>query len=119
VRIRLYLDEDAMDSDLTESLRSRGIDVTTVRDEHKQGDSDEQQLLHASQEGRVLYSFNTRDFMILHTRTLEQGLSHAGIILVAKRRFSIGEQMRRLVRLIDTLSAEDMQNRVEFLSAWG
>ena len=27
--------------------------------------------------------------------------------------------MRRLLRLIDTLTAEEMRNRIEFLSGWG
>ena len=31
---------------------------------------------------------------------------------------SVGEQMRRLLRLIAHRSAEDMQNHIEFLSAW-
>ena len=31
-RLRLYLDEDAMDGDLVRSLRSRGIDVVTAAD---------------------------------------------------------------------------------------
>ena len=31
---------------------------------------------------------------------------------------SVGEQMRRLLRLLGALTAEEMRNRVEFLSAW-
>ena len=31
---------------------------------------------------------------------------------------SVGEQMRRLLRLISSLTAEEMRNRIEFLSAW-
>jgi hypothetical protein len=30
----------------------------------------------------------------------------------------VGEQMRRLLRLVNRLTAEEMQNRVEFLSNW-
>lgn len=33
--------------------------------------------------------------------------------------FSVGEQMRRLLRLTSTLTAEEMRNRIEFLSGWG
>lgn len=32
MQIRLYLDEDAMDSDLVRALRLRGVDVTTALD---------------------------------------------------------------------------------------
>jgi hypothetical protein len=30
MKIRLYLDEDAMDWDLVQALRTRGVDVTTA-----------------------------------------------------------------------------------------
>lgn len=67
----------------------------------------------------MLCSANIQDFYALHTLVLSQGGSHAGIILVQQRRYSIGEQMRRLLRLMNTFSAEDMRDRAEFLSAWG
>ena len=35
-----------------------------------------------------------------------------------QQRYSVGEQMRRLLRLISSLTAEEMRNRIEFLSAW-
>ena len=50
---------------------------------------------------------------------LRAGKSHAGIILAVQERHSVGEQMRRLLRLTSTLTAEAMRNRIEFLSAWG
>ena len=65
-----------------------------------------------------MYSFNQRDYMNLHTTFLGQGQSHAGIILARKDSYSIGEQMRRLIRLINAIPAEEMKNRVEFLGAW-
>jgi hypothetical protein len=40
-------------------------------------------------------------------------------IILGQQNYSIGEQMRRLLRLISTKSAEEMRNQVEFLSAWG
>jgi hypothetical protein len=30
----------------------------------------------------------------------------------------VGEQMRRLLKLIATKSAEEMKDKIEFLSAW-
>ena len=50
---------------------------------------------------------------------MRAGQSHAGIILAVQQRYSVGEQMRRLLRLTSTLTAEEMRNRVEFLSSWG
>ncbi len=40
------------------------------------------------------------------------------MILVAQSRFSVGEQLRRVLKLIANRSAEAMRNHIEFLSAW-
>ena len=119
MRVRLYLDEDAMDDNLITALRLRGIDVTTVGSEKRYADTDEQQLRFAMEQGRALYTFNQKDYVALHTRFLENAISHSGIIIAKKDRFSIGEQMRRLSRLVEAIPAEAMHNRLEFLSAWG
>ena len=42
----------------------------------------------------------------------------AGIILAQQKRYSTGEQIRRLVRLIGSLTDEAMKNREEFLGRW-
>jgi hypothetical protein len=44
--------------------------------------------------------------------------SHAGIVLGRQKQYSIGEQMRRLLKLVAARSSEQMGNRLEFLSAW-
>jgi uncharacterized protein with PIN domain len=119
VRFKLYLDEDVMNGGLVQALRLRGVDVTSVRDTHMYGYTDEQQLEHAASEGRVLYSFNVRHYTVLHSRFLEEGRSHAGIILgKQERRYSIGEQMRLILRIMTDLSAEQMRDRMVFLGAW-
>lgn len=115
--IRLYLDEDAMSDDLVQALRTRGVDVFTTADAGMVGSTDEQQLEYATSQGRVLYSFNRADFYAIHTSYLAQGWSHTGIILAPQRRYPVGEQLRRLVNLIHTKSAEEMRDQVEFLGA--
>jgi hypothetical protein len=119
MRVRLYIDEDSMDRSLVRALRTRGVDVTTALDEGMIERSDREHLDYATGQGRVLYSFNRRDFYRLHTLYLGQGKTHAGIILAHQQHYSVGEQMRRLLRLIATRSAEDMRDKVEFLGAWG
>jgi uncharacterized protein with PIN domain len=118
MQIRLYLDEDAMDSDLARALRLRGVDVTTALDAGLTNSADEEQLEYATKHERTLYSFNVSDFMALHTSCVAAGKQHAGIILGQQQRYSVGEQMRRLVRLIQMRSAESMRDTVEFLSVW-
>ena len=80
---------------------------------------DEDHLEYATAQGRVLYSYNVGHYFRLHTAFLREGKAHAGIILARQQHYSVGEQMRRLLKLIAALSEEEMKNRLEFLSAWG
>ena len=116
--IRLHLDEDAAQHSLRVALRSRGIDVTTAQEEGLMESFDVTQLEWCQQRARVLYTFNVADFSALHRDFISSGKEHAGIILAPQQRYSIGEQMR-LLKLISIRSAEEMKNRIEFLSAWG
>ncbi len=116
--LRLYLDEDSMDQDLVRALRARGVDVVTALEAGMIERSDDDHLRRAIAEDRVLYSFNVGDFYHLHTRYLVEGVAHTGMILAPQQQFSVGEQLRRLLRLMTTRSPEEMQNHVEFLGAW-
>ena len=113
------LDEDSSDNDLLRALRVREIDVAAAWDVGMGARSDAEQLRWATEHGRVLYSSNRGDFYRIHSEWMRLGEAHGGMILGIQQRFSVGEQMRRWVRLINHFSAEDMRNRVEFLSAWG
>jgi hypothetical protein len=119
MQIKLYLDEDAQRSGLVQALRLRGVDVLTANEAGMGERDDADHLDFATAQNRALYSFNIRDFSALHTDCIEAGRHHAGIILAQQQHYSLGEQMRRLLRLIHTISAEDMCDRIEFLSAWG
>jgi len=76
VRIRLYVDEDAMDKDLIQALRVRGVDVITALDAGMVERSDEAHLDYATTQGRVLYSFNIADFWRLHTAYVASARCH-------------------------------------------
>lgn len=116
--IRLYLDEDSMRHALVTALRARGMDVTTALDDSMIGRSDAEHLDHATRQGRVLFSFNRRDFFQLHTKYLSQNMTHAGIILANQQQYSVGDLLRRILRLSAAKSEADMQNHVEFLYHW-
>lgn len=99
-------------------LRARGVDVVTAWEEGMIERRDEEHLDYATNMGRVLYSFNVADFHQLHRRYLSEGKHHTGIILTRQQPFSVGGQLRGLLKLIANVPAEDMTDRVEFLSAW-
>ena len=107
-----------MDGDLVRGLRSRGIDVVTAADVGMIRRKDEEHLTWATAQGRALYSFNIGDFHDIHTEWTSAGRDHAGIILAQQKRYSTGEQIRRLLRLIGSLTGEAMKNREEFLGRW-
>jgi Domain of unknown function (DUF5615) len=113
--IRLYVDEDAMARALVRGLRARGIDVTTVLEAGMSEQNDIAQLEYATQHGCVLYTFNVGHFYHLHAQYMSQGKSHAGIIVVFRQRYAIGEQIRRLLQLISLKSVEEMRNNPQFL----
>jgi uncharacterized protein DUF5615 len=115
MEIRLYIDEDAMSRALVRGLRSRGIDVTTVNEEEMAGQGDTTQLEYALQKERVFYTFNVGDFCRLHREYLTRGKSHSGIIVVNRQRYTIGEQLRFLLNLAKTKSADEMRNQLVFL----
>jgi hypothetical protein len=117
--IRLYLEEDSMRRSVVRALRARGIDVITALEAGMIGREDGDHLDYATAQGRVLCSFNVGDFSRLHRAYLAEGKSHSGMILARQQRYSVAEQTRRIMKLTAGTSAEEMKNRVEFLSDWG
>ena len=116
--VRLYFDEDIMEKALVQALRVRDIDVMTVGETGRVGESDEAQLIWATVQGRVLYSSNIGDFCRLHHDFIAERKSHAGIILVSQQRYSLGVKLQGILRLVGNKSAEDMVNQLEFFSKY-
>jgi hypothetical protein len=118
VKLRLYFDEDSMSHALIVGLLARGVDVASALEAGMVERSDEEHLEYATADGRALYTFNIADFSRLHATWLGAARSHAGLILCRQQQYTVGEQMRRLLKLIAARSSEDMANRAEYLSAW-
>lgn len=116
--ICLYIDEDSMDCMLVRALRARNVDVITVQEVKRNAYIDAEQLEWATAHNRVIYSGNIGDFYNLHTTYITEGRLHAGIILVQQQRYSVGEQLRGILNLMATKSAEEMRNQLVFLGAY-
>lgn len=115
--IRLFIDEDSMDQRFLKALRARGVDVTSVGEVETISSSDKEQLTLATELQRVLYTFNVGDFCQLHSIYIQEKRTHAGIIILSQD-YSIGEQMRRVLKVMAAKSAEEMINQLVFLSAY-
>lgn len=99
-------------------LRANGIDVVTVEEAGRKGLSDDDHLVFAAAQTRVVYTTNASDFIRLHGESLRAESHHAGIVVLTNQLTSIGTQIRALTRLATTLDAETMADRLEFLSDW-
>ncbi len=100
-------------------LRARNVDVLTAAEAGMINRSDEDHLKIASSHGRAIYTFNVADFCVLHQAWLAASHHHAGIIVAPQQRYSVGEELRRLMKLVGTVSAIGMRDRIEFLANWG
>ncbi len=108
---RLYIDEDSMRQSLVVALKAWGVDVETAWDAGMIARPDETHLRHATEQGRVLYSFNVGDYGDLHKQWLASGREHAGIVLAQQRQFEMGRTLPGLLKLIAERDSDAMRNR--------
>ncbi len=114
-RPRLHLDADASKKSLQRELLRRGHDVSRTPNEWMPLDaSDEEQLLGAFAQGRCIFTYNIGDFQALARRYPE----HGGIILAAKERFTLGELIAALDRMLNETQADDWPGQVRWLNQW-
>lgn len=111
--IALYLDEDVHPT-LAVILRERGFDVLTASEAGMLEKSDPEQLELAARQGRAILTHNIRDYVQLARQYAEQNRAHAGIIV--SDQLPLRELLRRTLKLLAALSAEEMANRFEWLS---
>jgi|ERR1044071_824841 predicted nuclease of predicted toxin-antitoxin system len=110
--IDLYLDED-VSIVLSKLLRSRGFAVTTTGEAGRLGASDDEQLSYAVTQQRCLLTHNRVDFEGLAQRYFDAGKRHCGIIIAVRR--SPHEIFRRLLRLLNQVTADEMENQVHYI----
>jgi len=76
--------------------------------------SDETQLLEATARGRVIFTFNVRDFIALARRYPQ----HGGIILAAQASWTLSGLIAALGRLLSETQAADWVGQVRWLNQW-
>ena len=113
--IRLYLDEDVQKR-VAPALRLRGFDATNVHELERKGLSDEAHLELAATAGRAIFTYNTSDFIKLHLDWLRLAKEHAGIIV--SDQLPLSEVTRRLLNLINQVTADEMHNQLYWLQAF-
>jgi len=113
--VALYTDEDVTD-DLAPALRRRGYDAQSTAEAGNGSLSDDEQLRYATEQGRAILTYNIEDFISLARQWHAQEREHAGIILseqFSRRQF--GELLRRVLRLLDSVTADEMHHQMMYL----
>ncbi len=95
---------------VVEGLRRRGVDVLTVQEADRSGDSDEKQLAFATREGRVLVTFDD-DFL----RFDASGIPHTGVVFSQTGRRTVGELIESLMLIANVIESNEMKNHIEFI----
>jgi hypothetical protein len=114
-RPRLHLDADTSIKALLSALVERGHDVTRTPSDWITPDaSDEAQLLAATAQGRCIFTFNVRDFVVL-ARSYPR---HGGIVLAAQASWTLSELVMALDRLLSETEAEEWTGQVRWLNDW-
>lgn len=110
---KLHLNEH-LSPRLAHELRRYGFDVISSQEADMLTTPDEEQLAHAVSEQRAIVTFNVRDFVALHEAYSTEGKIHWGIICSSRE--SINILFHRLLRLLNTVSAEELQNQIRWLN---
>ena len=109
----LHLNEN-LSPRLAEQLRKHGFDVTTSHEMGMLAEPDDVQLAFAATEHRAIVSFNVRDFAPLHDEYALAGREHWGLIFSTQEPINI--LFHRLLRLLNSVTAEELKNQIRWLN---
>lgn len=111
-KVKLFIDEDVQEG-LAKALRESGMDAVNAKETGRKGFSDKDQLSFAVSQGRAVVSFNIADYEKLAVDYFNSNMEHFGIIVSPQR--SLRETLRRLRRLLENNSPEDIRNQLFYL----
>jgi Domain of unknown function (DUF5615) len=110
---KLHLNEH-LSPRLAQQLRRHGFDVTSTQESELLSKSDRDQLEYCCMQKRAILTFNIDDFTLLHEEFIAAEKEHWGIILSTRE--PIGVLLRRLLRLLNSLTADELKNQIQWLN---
>ena len=117
--IQIYTDEHVAPV-LATLLRQRGYVAQSAQEAGMLGRDDEEHLAYAMQNNMAILTFNGKDFDRLAREWVALGREHAGIVISPQlSRDRIGELLHSLIRLLDSLTADEIRNQVVYLQRFG
>ncbi len=105
--IALYTDAD-VHGGLAAQIRHKGFDAISAYEAGNATLDDEDQLKYASSQRRAILTCNAKHFEPLFEGWWQAGRKHYGVIV--SEQMPIGEMLRRLLRLLNTVSADEIEN---------
>lgn len=115
--VRLYIDEHVWRK-LAVELRERGFDAVNVYEVDRGGLDDEEQWAYAADQERAILTFDKDGgrFINLASEWFYAGRTHCGLIISGQ--LERGELIRRVLGLLNSVTADEMMNTVRFLEEW-
>ena len=113
--IKIDLDEDVHPF-VAQALRLRGWETLTTVEAGRRSSTDRDQLAFATRQGYAVLTYNVGDFTRLHSELLAAGNTHAGIIVATQD--DPRRNIRALLHLLNTLTAEAMTDALLYLTNW-
>ena len=110
---KLHLNEH-LSPRLAQQLRRHSFDVTSTLESDLVSTSDREQLEFCCVERRAILTFNADHFTLLHEEFIAANKEHWGIILSTRE--PIGVLLHRLLRLLNSLSADELKNQIRWLN---
>ena len=105
--VRLYIDADVTPA-LARLLREHGFDAISAHEVGNAKLADADQMTHAASQGRAILTYNSKDFARLLDQYWWEGREHQGVIV--SQQMPIGELLRRTLRLLNSITPDQMQN---------
>jgi len=98
---------------LAKVLRDRGFDCVSTQETGNRGCLDSEQLVFATGQGRVILTFNVKDYVSLAQECATTARPHSGIIVSDHLPFR--ELLRRTLLLLQRHANQDVTNTLLWL----
>ena len=105
--VTLYTDAD-IHGGLAAQIRRHGFDAMSAYETGNAELNDIEQLAYAASQGRTILTCNSKDFEPLYEAWWRAERKHSGIVV--SEQLPIGEMLRRVLRLLNTVTSDELMN---------
>ena len=109
---KLLLDEHIW-AYLAKLLRDQGFDVMHVTEIDLVATPDDKIMQYDACNHRAVVSFNIKDYVPLAIQYFQDGKEHYGVVV--SKELSRGELQKRVTKLLESVTAEELMNAVRYL----